>query len=49
MHPATAGFSLKHFSYFTMQMIKAEHTLKMELETLEITQSKTSQLIQPLK
>ena len=30
-------------------MIKAEHTLKMELENLEITKSKTSQLIQSLK
>lgn len=35
--------------YFTMQMMKAEHSLIVELENLEITKGKTSQLIQPLK
>ena len=30
-------------------MMKAEHSLNVELENLEITKSKTSQLIQPLK
>lgn len=45
MHPATGGIFLKYFSCFAMQAIKAENTVKIELKDLEITKSKTSQLV----
>lgn len=45
MHPAKAVFFFKYFSCFAMQAIKAENTVKIELKDLEITKSKTSQLV----